>query len=54
MVKQINLNKMVKPSPNQVFKILNARIIKQQDKDNFKFKELDTFDKNISKLVWFK
>lgn len=36
--------KMVKPSENQLFKILNADIIKQNG-DNFKFKDLDSFDK---------
>ena len=43
--------KLVKPSKNQVFKILNADIIKQNG-HNFKFKELDNFDKNISQLVF--
>ena len=44
-------DKLVKPSKNQVFKILNADIIKQNG-HNFKFKELDKFDKDISQLVF--
>ena len=50
--KQSDLNKMVKPSTNQIFEITNAKIMEQSDRNNFKFKELDTFDKNISNLVY--
>ena len=55
--KHLNLEKMVKPSKNQKFKISNAEIIKHKNpvhtsQDNFKFKPLIEYDKNISQLVF--
>lgn len=55
--KHLNLEKMVKPSKNQKFKITSARILKHKNPvhindDNFKFKPLIEYDKNISQLVF--
>lgn len=50
--KVLDLDKLVKPSQNQEFKILNADIIKQNNNDNFKFKELNRFDLNAQTIVF--
>ena len=50
--KQLDLYKMVKPSKNQKFKITDAKIIKQSNGDNFKFKPLKHFDKQATKLIY--
>lgn len=44
------LGKLVKPSSNQKFTIRSAEILKQGE-NNFDFKKLDKFDKDIEKLV---
>lgn len=53
----LNLEKMVKPSNNQKFKIDGVEILKHKnpvhvEEDNFKFKPLIEYDKNISQLVF--
>ena len=48
--KVLDLDKLIKPSQNQEFKILNVDIIKQNNNDNFKFKELNRFDLNAKLL----
>ena len=50
--KQLDLYKMVKPSKNQTFKITDAKIIKQPNGDNFKFKQLKHFDKQATVFVY--
>ena len=55
--KHLNLDKMVKPSKNQKFEINKTEIIKHKNpvhtsEDNFKFKHLIEYDKNISQLVF--
>ena len=49
---QEDLDKMVKPSKNQTFKITDAKIIKQPNGDNFKFKQLKHFDKQATVFVY--
>ena len=53
----LNLEKMVKPSNNKKFKIDGVEILKHKnpvhvEEDNFKFKPLIEYDKNISQLVF--
>lgn len=42
--KVLDLNKMIKPSHDQEFKIIKTSIIKQNNNDSFKFKELTRFN----------
>ena len=50
--KHLNIHKLVKPSKNQHFKILDASIIKQNNNLNFKFTELSKFNKKNNPLVF--
>ena len=48
--KKMILGKLVKPSKNQKFSI-NSAAIEKQGENNFDFKKLDSFDKDIEQLV---
>ena len=50
--KHLNIHKLVKPSKNQHFKILDTSIIKQNNNLNFKFTELSKFNKKNNPLVF--
>ena len=49
--KVLDLNNLIKPSRDQEFKILKTSIIKQNNNDNFKFKELPRFNVNKHNIV---
>ena len=49
--KQIDLDKLVKPSDEQKYVITSANIIKQNN-DNFSFKKIDLFNTNENQLVY--
>lgn len=50
--KVLDLEKMIKPSQNQEFKVLNVEIIKQNNNDNFKFKELSSFNLDAQTIIF--
>ena len=50
-VKVLNMDKMIPPPKDQQFFIKGVKIKKNEDGNNWKFKELDVFDKDIEQLV---
>jgi len=50
--KHLDIQKLVSPSKGQLFKIIDASIIRQKDGLNFKFTELPRFNKKNNPLVF--
>ena len=50
-VKVSNMDKMIPPPKDQQFFIKAVNIKKNEDGNNWKFKELDVFDKNVEQLI---